>query len=226
MFKKHILLITVCFGSICFGFENINCFNKINVKSKNKIDNISSDFIDDDIYMIKDISFENGKKGKMFFIKNENIVGETYEKNNLLILKITSLILCFLMIVSCFIPFKVNISVNPNYDEYAYRSLFLYLFYPGSNMSILNLELYVFFGSLTIGSLLLTPILFMFSNIKEALISAIVGLAFGLSTMILCLVIFGYGFVYFMYSLIIFIYILVIYLIQKRKNKANNLSSK
>lgn len=75
MFKKHILLITVCFGSICFGFENINCFNKINVKSKNKIDNISSDFIDDDIYMIKDISFENGKKGKMFFIK-----GETYEK--------------------------------------------------------------------------------------------------------------------------------------------------
>ena len=46
MFKKHILLITVCFGSICFGFENINCFNKINVKSKNKIDNISSDFID------------------------------------------------------------------------------------------------------------------------------------------------------------------------------------
>ena len=47
MFKKHILLITVCFGSICFGFENINCFNKINVKSKNKIDNISSDFIDD-----------------------------------------------------------------------------------------------------------------------------------------------------------------------------------
>ena len=68
MFKKHILLITVCFGSICFGFENINCFNKINVKSKNKIDNISSDFIDDDIYiyiyMIKDISFE----------------GETYEK--------------------------------------------------------------------------------------------------------------------------------------------------
>ncbi|MCI5543183.1 MAG: hypothetical protein MR405_04660 [Mollicutes bacterium] len=164
--------------------------------------------------MIKDISFENGK------------IGETYEKNNLLILKITSLILCFLMIVSCFIPFKVNISVNPNYDEYAYRSLFLYLFYPGSNMSILNLELYVFFGSLTIGSLLLTPILFMFSNIKEALISAIVGLAFGLSTMILCLVIFGYGFVYFMYSLIIFIYILVIYLIQKRKNKANNLSSK
>lgn len=80
IFKKHILLITVCFGSICFGFENINCFNKINVKSKNKIDNISSDFIDDDIYMIKDISFENGKKGKMFFIKNENIVGETYEK--------------------------------------------------------------------------------------------------------------------------------------------------
>ena len=73
---------------------------------------------------------------------------------------------------------------------------------------------------------MLTPILFMFSNIKEALISAIVGLAFGLSTMILCLVIFGYGFVYFMYSLIIFIYILVIYLIQKRKNKANNLSSK
>ena len=51
MFKKHILLITVCFGSICFGFENINCFNKINVKSKNKIDNISSDFIDDDIYI-------------------------------------------------------------------------------------------------------------------------------------------------------------------------------
>ena len=89
------------------------------------------------------------------------------KKNNLLILKITSLILCFLMIVSCFIPFKVNISVNPNYDEYAYRSLFLYLFYPGSNMSILNLELYVFFGSLTIGSLLLTPILFMFSNIKS-----------------------------------------------------------
>ena len=148
------------------------------------------------------------------------------KKNNLLILKITSLILCFLMIVSCFIPFKVNISVNPNYDEYAYRSLFLYLFYPGSNMSILNLELYVFFGSLTIGSLLLTPILFMFSNIKEALISAIVGLAFGLSTMILCLVIFGYGFVYFMYSLIIFIYILVIKKKKKRKNKANNLSSK
>ena len=51
MFKKHILLITVCFGSIFFGFENINCFNKINVKSKNKIDNISSDFIDDDIYI-------------------------------------------------------------------------------------------------------------------------------------------------------------------------------
>ena len=46
MFKKHILLITACFGSICFGFENINCFNKINLKSKNKIDNISSDFID------------------------------------------------------------------------------------------------------------------------------------------------------------------------------------
>lgn len=146
-------------------------------------------------------------------------------KKNLLILKIVSLIMCFLMIISCFIPFKVNISVNPNYDEYAYRSLFLYLFYPGSNMSILNLELYVFFGSLTIGSLLLTPILFTFSNIKEALISSIVGLAFGFITMILCLFIFGYGFVYFTYSLIIFVYILVIYLIQKRKNAVNNFNS-
>ena len=75
MFQKHILLISVSFMSICFGFANNNCFNKIDIKSKKKIDNTSCDFIDDDIYMIKTISFGNGKKGKMFFIKNENIDG-------------------------------------------------------------------------------------------------------------------------------------------------------
>ncbi len=75
MFQKHILLISFSFMSICFGFANNNCFNKIDIKSKKKIDNTSCDFIDDDIYMIKTISFGNGKKGKMFFIKNENIDG-------------------------------------------------------------------------------------------------------------------------------------------------------
>ena len=72
MFKKHILLITVFFGSICFGFENINCFNKINVKSKNKIDNISSDFIDDDIYMIVDNKYI--VSGYVLRDKNKNVV--------------------------------------------------------------------------------------------------------------------------------------------------------
>ena len=44
----------------------------MNVKSKNKIDNISSDFIDDDIYMIKDISFKEVMKNMLSNIKDRD----------------------------------------------------------------------------------------------------------------------------------------------------------